>query len=699
VDTNDKKKSSLLHKRIENLDYLNPLKIKSNFSPKGDQPAAIKALTENFTSNQNFQTLLGVTGSGKTFTVANVIQNLKKPTLILAPNKTLAAQLYSEFKALFPENAVEYFVSYYDYYQPEAYVVSSDTFIEKDSSINEEIDKVRHSATRSLLERKDVIIVASVSCIYGLGSPQEYLNLSLQLKKGMKISRNQLQLKLIEMYYQRSDQDFHRGTFRVRGDIVDLIPMYEWELGFRIEFFGNEIESINLIDPLRGARIKEVDSAVIYPGSHYVASVDTKRKAIKEIQDDLQKRLTDLADLGKAVEAQRLENRTLHDLEMMQEVGYCSGVENYSRYLSGRKEGEPPPTLIEYFPKDWLLVIDESHVSVPQVGAMYKGDRARKTSLVEHGFRLPSALDNRPLKFTEFEDLYNQVLFVSATPGDYEFEKAKGEVVEQIIRPTGLLDPTIEIRPAGEQVQDLLVTCRKIIKLNQRILITTLTKKMAEDLTAHYRDQGIKVRYMHSDVETLERIELIRDLRSGVYDVLVGINLLREGLDLPEVSLVAILDADREGFLRSKRSLIQTMGRAARNVDGHVILYADKTTKSMKAAIDETTRRREIQHQYNLDNNITPETIKRGPQRSIIDDLKRNSNKLQSIVDGQSEYKDLEEVIDEKGKVLTFKEIVATRQDLEKQMKTAAKELEFEKAAKLRDKVLRYREMELNYQR
>lgn len=699
MDTNDKKKSSLLHKRIENLDYLNPLKIKSNFSPKGDQPAAIKALTENFTSNQNFQTLLGVTGSGKTFTVANVIQNLKKPTLILAPNKTLAAQLYSEFKALFPENAVEYFVSYYDYYQPEAYVVSSDTFIEKDSSINEEIDKVRHSATRSLLERKDVIIVASVSCIYGLGSPQEYLNLSLQLKKGMKISRNQLQLKLIEMYYQRSDQDFHRGTFRVRGDIVDLIPMYEWELGFRIEFFGNEIESINLIDPLRGARIKEVDSAVIYPGSHYVASVDTKRKAIKEIQDDLQKRLTDLADLGKAVEAQRLENRTLHDLEMMQEVGYCSGVENYSRYLSGRKEGEPPPTLIEYFPKDWLLVIDESHVSVPQVGAMYKGDRARKTSLVEHGFRLPSALDNRPLKFTEFEDLYNQVLFVSATPGDYEFEKAKGEVVEQIIRPTGLLDPTIEIRPAGEQVQDLLVTCRKIIKLNQRILITTLTKKMAEDLTAHYRDQGIKVRYMHSDVETLERIELIRDLRSGVYDVLVGINLLREGLDLPEVSLVAILDADREGFLRSKRSLIQTMGRAARNVDGHVILYADKTTKSMKAAIDETTRRREIQHQYNLDNNITPETIKRGPQRSIIDDLKRNSNKLQSIVDGQSEYKDLEEVIDEKGKVLTFKEIVATRQDLEKQMKTAAKELEFEKAAKLRDKVLRYREMELNYQR
>lgn len=574
--------------------------LQTTYKPAGDQPQAIEALVQGIQSGQKHQTLLGVTGSGKTFTMASVIERVGKSALIMAPNKTLAAQLYSEFKELFPQNAVEYFVSYYDYYQPEAYLPATDTYIEKDSAINEEIDKLRHSATRSLLERKDVIIVASVSCIYGLGSPEAYLNMMLVVEKGQSLRRDDLLRKLLEMNYTRSDLDFHRATFRVRGDTVDIFPAYETVRAVRVEFFGNKIEEIIELDPIRGQKLAKLDKMAIYPATHYVTPADLKHKAIKSIQEELRERLVELKSLDKKAEAQRLETRTLYDIELLQEVGFCPGVENYSRHLTGRKAGEPPPTLYEYFKKnEWILFVDESHVSIPQIGGMYRGDRARKINLVEHGFRLPSALDNRPLKFEEFENIVQQAVYVSATPSTYELEKSKGLVVEQIIRPTGLLDPTIEIKSAKQQVQDLLIEAGKRIALQERVLVTTLTKKMSEDLTDYLRKNGIKVKYLHSDIETLERIEILKDLRKGKFDVLVGINLLREGLDLPEVSLVVIMDADKEGFLRSRTSLIQTFGRAARNAKGHVILYADKMTRSMKEAIDESSRRRVIQEAYN----------------------------------------------------------------------------------------------------
>jgi excinuclease ABC subunit B len=581
------------------------------FQPMGDQPAAIEKLVEGLKEKKESQVLLGVTGSGKTFTMANVIARVNKPTLILSHNKTLAAQLFSEFREFFPNNAVEYFVSYYDYYQPEAYIPSTDTYIEKDSQINDEIDKLRHSATRSLLERNDVIIVSSISCIYGLGSPEAYEGLLLYLEVGREIKRQEMLKKLVEIQYKRNDVDFHRGTFRVRGDVVEIFPAYEEERAIRIEFFGDEIESISEIDPLRGIRIQKLPRITLYPASHYVTTADNRKRAIESIRIELRERLQELNSLGKIVEAQRLSQRTLFDLEMMEELGYCQGVENYSRHLTGRGPGQPPPTLLEYFPKDWLLIVDESHVSVPQIGGMYRGDRARKSSLVEHGFRLPSALDNRPLSFEEWEATLNQTLYVSATPGDYELNKTGGEVVEQVIRPTGLLDPVVEIRSASKQVDDLLVEIRKRAERNERVLVTTLTKKLAEDLTRFYREQGVRVKYLHSDIDTLERIEIIRELRMGTFDVLIGINLLREGLDIPEVSLVAILDADKEGFLRGFRSLIQTIGRAARNADGYVILYADRITDSMRRAIDETSRRRKIQQEYNEQHGITPKTIEK----------------------------------------------------------------------------------------
>ncbi len=665
-----------------------PFELVSNFTPAGGQPAAIDALVAGVEAGEAAQVLLGITGSGKTFTIANVIARTQRPTIILAHNKTLAAQLYAEFKALFPHNAVEYFVSYYDYYQPEAYVPSTDTFIEKDSNINEQLDRMRHSATYSLLSRRDVIIVSSVSCIYGIGAAEAYLGMVAQIAVGEELDRDKLLRKLVEMQYERNDIDFHRGCFRVRGDVVEVFPAYEDDTAIRIEFFGDEVEAIREIDPLRGQPKASLQRASIFPASHYVTPASQLRRAIEGIKVELQHRLVELNDKMKLLEAQRLEQRTMFDLEMLQEMGHCSGIENYSRHLTGREAGEPPPTLLDYFPDDYLMVVDESHQTVSQVAAMYRGDRSRKETLVDHGFRLPSALDNRPLQFAEWEQRVHQAIFLSATPGDYEVERTHGVVVEQIIRPTGLLDPPIEVRPIAGQVDDLLDEIKQRIAKQERVLVTTLTKRMAEDLTEYFADLGVKVRYLHSDIETLERVELIRGLRQGEFDVLVGINLLREGLDIPEVSLVAILDADKEGFLRSARSLIQTIGRAARNVDGRVIMYADRITDSMKFAMDETDRRRKVQADYNVEHGIVPRTTRRG-----IDPLenekraaeRRTSAKAPSAAAGAKQLPvGIEELRDTD---LLPAEIDARLRELKQQMASLAKELRFEDAAAVRDRI------------
>ncbi len=645
----------------------------SEYSPRGDQPKAIEALVNGIRSGLRQQVLLGVTGSGKTFTMANVIAKVNKPTLVLAPNKTLAAQLAAEFKEFFPNNAVEYFVSYYDYYQPEAYIPSTDTYIEKDAKINDEIDKLRHSATSSLLERNDVIVVGSVSSIYGLGNPVEYAAHVLSLRVGMEKPRNDILRKLVEMQYERNDINFVRGTFRVRGDVLEIFPASRSEKAFRVELFGDEIERITEIDVVTGEIVGTRQHVAIFPASHFVTSGDKMQRAINSIRAELEERLAELRAAGKLLEAQRLEQRTNYDLEMMAEIGFCSGIENYSRHLEGRPAGSPPNTLLDYFPKDFLLIIDESHVAVPQIGGMYNGDRSRKLTLIEHGFRLPSAADNRPLKFEEFEQRINQVIYVSATPGPYELERAE-QVVEQIIRPTGLVDPEIHVRPIKGQIDDLVGEIHKRIKRDERVLVTTLTKKMAEDLTDYLKDLGIKVRYLHSDIKTLERMMILRDLRMGVFDVLVGINLLREGLDLPEVSLVAILDADKEGFLRAERSLIQTIGRAARNAEGQVIMYADTITQSMKAAIDETNRRRRIQQEYNRQHGITPQTVRKAV-RDVIEATKAAESK--------TEY-NVKQSVDKMSK----KEREQLIRTLEKEMKEAAKALQFERAAELRDIIL-----------
>jgi excinuclease ABC subunit B len=657
--------------------------LKTDFIPQGDQPQAIEELTKGVLAGKKDQVLLGVTGSGKTFTIANVIANTGKPTLVLAPNKTLAAQLFNEFRELFPDNAVEYFISYYDYYQPEAYIPHTDTYIEKDSSINENIDKMRHSATRSLLERRDVIIVASVSCIYGLGSPEEYKKLHLVLHEGDMMDRETLLKRLVEIQYERNDTDFHRGIFRVRGEHVEVIPAYEEKLGIRISFFGDSIEKIEEIDPLRGAVIKNLGWTYIYPASHYVAEEAVIKRGIKTIREELEERLAILKRNNKLLEYQRLDQRTRYDLEMIEELGYCTGIENYSRHFDGRSPGESPHTLLNYFPDDFLLVIDESHIAVPQLGGMYKGDRSRKETLVEYGFRLPSALDNRPLKFEEFEKLVKQKIYVSATPADYELSKTKGEIVEQVIRPTGLVDPSVEVRPAKMQVDDLLEELKKRIAKGQRVLVTTLTKRMSEELSDYYREKGIKVRYLHSEIDAIERMEILRDLRLGKFDVLIGINLLREGLDLPEVSLVAILDADKEGFLRSTRSLIQTFGRAARNVEGSAILYADLVTESMKKALGETNRRRKIQEEYNQKMGITPTTI----VRNIPESMAKICN---------ADYVDVAPLSDE-GDEIPVNKIPSEIKRLKKLMLKAAKDLDFEKAAELRDRIVRLSERELQY--
>jgi len=661
---------------------MNQFKLISDFNPKGDQPQAIESLSDGILKGIPHQTLLGVTGSGKTFTMANVIEKVQRPTLVISHNKTLAAQLYGEFKELFPENAVEFFVSYYDYYQPEAYIPSTDTYIEKDTQINEEIDKMRHSATRSLLERNDVIIVASVSCIYGLGSPEAYHGMLLYLEKGMTISREEILSKLVEIQYERNDIDFHRGTFRVRGDVIEVFPAHEENRVIRIELFGEEVEAISEVDPIRGKVIQPLDKVPIYPGSHYVTFPDRMRTALQTIREELRERVGWFRSQDRLLEAQRLEQRTNFDLEMLRELGYCQGIENYSRHLTGRKPGEPPPTLLDYYPKDYLIFIDESHVTIPQLIGMYRGDRSRKETLVEYGFRLPSALDNRPLMFEEFEKKVHQVIFVSATPSDFELKRSKGSVVEQIIRPTGLSDPALEVKPAKNQVDDLLEEIRKRVKRKERVLVTTLTKRMAEDLTEYYADLGIRVKYLHSDIDTLDRVEIIRELRLGKFDVLIGINLLREGLDLPEVSLVAILDADKEGFLRSEKSLIQTFGRAARNVNGQVILYADKMTGSMDQAILETSRRRKIQEEYNKVHQITPQSIKKSVR-----------NILASVY--ESDYLTVPTVSDVKEEYGSPKEIPNLIQKLRKEMKEAAGRLEFEQAAEIRDKIQRLEEMEL----
>ena len=645
----------------------------SKYSPQGDQPRAIQQILDGIQAGKRHQTLLGATGTGKTFTISNVIKELNRPTLIIAHNKTLAGQLYSEFKEFFPNNAVEYFVSYYDYYQPEAYVPSSDTFIEKDASINDEIDKLRHSATSSLFERRDVIIIASVSCIYGLGSPEEYNELVVSLRVGNELERNQLLRKLVDIQYSRNDIDFRRGTFRVRGDVVEIFPASRDEHCIRIEFFGDEIERIREVDALTGEILGDREHVSIFPASHFVTRDEKIQIAIKNIEAELEERLEELRENGKLLEAQRLEQRTNYDLEMMREMGFCSGIENYSRHLTLRPSGSTPYTLLDFFPEDFLIVIDESHVTLPQIRGMFNGDKARKQVLVDHGFRLPSAMDNRPLRFEEFEKHVNQAVFVSATPGPYELEHTP-EMIEQIIRPTGLLDPTIDVRPIQGQIDDLLGEIQARIQRNERVLITTLTKKMSEDLTDYLKDIGIKVNYLHSEIKTLERIEIIRDLRVGKYDVLVGINLLREGLDIPEVSLVAILDADKEGFLRSERSLIQTMGRAARNENGHVIMYADKITNSMELAISETTRRREVQEAYNKKHGITPKTIKKD-----IRDIIRATQAAEPSEDYE---------VTPKLSGLPKKERDKVIAEMEKEMKEAAKALDFERAAELRDLVL-----------
>ncbi|MCS3459959.1 excinuclease ABC subunit UvrB [Aeromonas sp. BIGb0445] len=656
----------------------------SQFSPAGDQPAAISQLLEGIESGLAHQTLLGVTGSGKTFTMANVIATLNRPTMILAPNKTLAAQLYGEMKEFFPENSVEYFVSYYDYYQPEAYVPTTDTFIEKDASINDHIEQMRLSATKALLERRDVIIVASVSAIYGLGDPQAYLSMMLHLKLGDIINQRDILRRLAELQYSRNDLAFQRGTFRVRGEVIDIYPAESDKLALRVELFDEEIERLSLFDPLTGAIEQTVVRHTIYPKTHYATPRETILGAIDHIKEELKGRREQLISLNKLVEEQRISQRTQFDIEMMQELGYCSGIENYSRYLSGRAPGEPPPTLFDYLPGDGLLIIDESHVTVPQIGAMFKGDRSRKETLVEYGFRLPSALDNRPLKFDEFEALMPQTVFVSATPSPYELEKSGGDVVQQVVRPTGLLDPVIEVRPVGTQVDDLLSEIRLRVAVDERVLVTTLTKRMAEDLTEYLADHDVRVRYLHSDIETVERVEIIRDLRLGKFDVLVGINLLREGLDMPEVSLVAILDADKEGFLRSTRSLIQTIGRAARNLNGRVILYGDRITHSMKVAIEETERRRALQHAHNLEHGITP----KGLNKAVGDMMDMGGSRIsgkagkgsRKAAEPQGEYH-----------ARTTSEITKEIKRMEEQMFQHARDLEFEQAAALRDSIQRLR--------
>ncbi len=655
--------------------------LEAGFKPTGDQPEAIEALTNGVLSGQKHQTLLGVTGSGKTFTIANVIEQVQKPTLVIAHNKTLAAQLYSEFKAFFPENAVEYFVSYYDYYQPEAYLPASDTYIDKDSAINDDIDRLRHSATRAVLERSDVIVVASVSCIYGIGSPQEYMDMHLVVEVGQRIKYDSFLRRLVDILYIRDDNDLRRGAFRVRGDTVEIVPSFSNDLAIRVEFFGDDIDAITEFDPITTKTFRSLDKIAIFPNSHWVTSGERMHAAMETIKDELQERITFFNKQNRQVEAARIEQRTLFDLEMLQEFGYCHGIENYSRHLSGRAPGEPPYSLIDYFPEDFLTVIDESHATVPQIRGMYAGDKSRKSTLVEYGFRLPSALDNRPLQFDEFEKRVRQAIYVSATPGPYELEKTGGKVVEQVIRPTGLMDPKIILRPVEGQVDDLYNEALKRIQLSERVLVTTLTKRMAEDLTDYYEERGgIKVRYLHSDIDTLERVEILRDLRKGEFDLLIGVNLLREGLDLPEVSLVAVMDADKEGFLRSSRSLIQTAGRAARNINGEVFFYADTVTGSMKTAIDETRRRRKRQAEYNHYHGITPRSVSRPVKDALENIYDREYHTVSIVAEEAANYGAIDDAALEK---------------LESEMKEAARELKFEKAAEIRDKIRAIRKLRI----
>ena len=666
-----------------------PFKLVTTFTPSGDQPQAIELLVRGVNEGVKSQFLLGVTGSGKTFTMAAVVEKVQRPTLVIAPNKTLAAQLFTEFKELFPQNAVEYFVSYYDYYQPEAYIPQSDTYIEKDSAINDAIDKLRHSATRSLLTRRDVLIVASVSCIYGLGSPEEYSNMHLFVRQGEDMPMEEVQRRLVYMLFERNDISFYRGTFRVRGDVIDIFPVHEEERAIRLEFFGDTIDSISVIDPLRGAVLEKLEDYTVFPGSHFVTSKDRLQIATRTIKEELTERLDQFYKENRLLEAQRLEQRTMFDLEMIQELGYCNGIENYSRHLTGKPPGEPPPTLLDYFPEDFLLFIDESHIGIGQLNGMYNGDRSRKTTLVNFGFRLPSALDNRPLRFDEFTRRIHQAIYVSATPGAYELTQAEERVVEQVIRPTGLLDPVVEVRPAGSQVDDLLEEIRLRTARKEAVLVTTLTKRMAEDLTDYYEKLGIRVRYLHSDIKTLERIELIRDLRNGEFDVLVGINLLREGLDIPEVSLVAILDADKEGFLRSERSLIQTCGRAARNAHGRVIMYGDVITGSMRFTIEETERRRHLQEEHNRAHNIVPSTI----ISTIKDSMQQHLQASGYVIADRQQA--LLEAAEDLPVYHSVKELDKEIKKLEAAMQKSARELAFEEAARLRDRIKTLRKLEI----